>query len=147
MSISSVQILPKSPYFIQGPVWAVENVLSFPVDTDLTSSAFLYLNILQLIFRIVINLEKLFTKKTTRSARYVRCKIQFTWGDLCWLERFGLRRSFASDQYQLFNQVEKSLAQMGIDGKACLLRTICEMQKRPIDHYSIMGEIVTVLMT
>ena len=76
MSVSSVQILPKSPYFIQGATWAVENILSFPVDTDLTNSAFLYMNVLQLIFRIVINLEKLFVKKTTRSARSVTCKIQ-----------------------------------------------------------------------
>jgi DM4/DM12 family len=60
---------------------------------------------------------------------------------------FWTCRSFESDQYQLFHQVEKSLAQMGVNGKGCLLRTICEMQKRPIDHYSIMGEIVTVLMT
>lgn len=33
----------------------------------------------------------------------------------------------------------------GIDGRACLLRAICEMQQNPLNHYSIMGEILTAL--
>ena len=51
------------------------------------------------------------------------------------------------DQLQIFKSVEGALQVAGVDGKSCLLRTICEMQRHPIGEFSILGEIVTILLT
>jgi len=121
--MSSFQVA-HSPIFIQSSTWAIENIIETPVDTLLDDPAISYINVFSLIFRFVVQLEKLFVKKKGRNSRKL--------GD---------------DQYNLFRSLEKSLQRTGIDGKACLLRAICEMQQNPINHYSIMGEIATALLT
>ena len=60
---------------------------------------------------------------------------------------FFLYRKIGEDQYTIFKSLERSLQTTGIDGRACLLRTICEMQQVPFNHYSVMGEILTALFT
>jgi hypothetical protein len=42
--------------------------------------------------------------------------------------------------------MEGILHATGIDGKACLLRTICEMQSNPIGEFTVVGEIITILL-
>ncbi|XP_046641362.1 uncharacterized protein LOC124326513 [Daphnia pulicaria] len=114
-----------SPLFIQGSNWAIENIIEVPMDSVLGDPAFVYVNVFSLIFRIVIQLERLFVKKKkTRSSRKI-----------------------GEDQHAIFKSLERSLQTSGIDGRACLLRAICEMQQVPFNHYSIMGEILTALFT
>ncbi|XP_057378787.1 uncharacterized protein LOC130700817 [Daphnia carinata] len=113
-----------SPLFIQGANWGIENTIEVPVDSVLGDPAFVYVNVFSLIFRVVVQLERLFVKKKTRSSRKI-----------------------GEDQHTIFKLLEKSLQTTGIDGRACLLRAICEMQQVPFNHYSIMGEILTALLT
>ena len=61
--------------------------------------------------------------------------------------KFFLYRKIGEDQYTIFKSLERSLHNTGIDGRACLLRAICEMQQVPFNHYSVMGEILTALFT
>ena len=42
--------------------------------------------------------------------------------------------------------MEGILQATGIDGKSCLLRTICEMQSNPIGEFTVVGEIITILL-
>ena len=58
-----------------------------------------------------------------------------------------MSRSMEDDQFQIFKSLEGALQATGVDGKGCLLRTICEMQKNPIGEFTMMGEIVTILFT
>ncbi|KAI9563743.1 hypothetical protein GHT06_011207 [Daphnia sinensis] len=113
-----------SPLFIQGSNWAIENTIEVPVDSVLGDPAFVYVNVFSLIFRVVVQLERLFVKKKTRSSRKI-----------------------GEDQHTIFKLLERSLQNTGIDGRACLLRAICEMQQVPFNHYSLMGEILTALLT
>ncbi|XP_076040819.1 uncharacterized protein LOC143025244 [Oratosquilla oratoria] len=43
--------------------------------------------------------------------------------------------------------LEKTLGHIGIDGRSCLLRFVCEMQRRPLGRYSVVGELVSLMMT
>ncbi|XP_046450906.1 uncharacterized protein LOC124198884 [Daphnia pulex] len=56
-------------------------------------------------------------------------------------------RGFGDDQYQIYKSMEGILQATGIDGKACLLRTICEMQTNPIGEFTVVGEILTILLS
>ncbi|XP_064087343.1 uncharacterized protein LOC135201999 [Macrobrachium nipponense] len=47
----------------------------------------------------------------------------------------------------LYKIVEKNLDSVGIDGKACLLRAICEMFVAPLDHHGLVGEIMEVFFS
>ncbi len=58
------------PVFIQGSTWGIENILQLPVDSVLTNTFFVYINTFQLLFRVVVQLDQLFSKKTNRMGRY-----------------------------------------------------------------------------
>ncbi|XP_065562334.1 uncharacterized protein LOC136028423 [Artemia franciscana] len=60
---------------------------------------------------------------------------------------FQSKRSIVEDQLQVFKTAEMLLGAMGVDGKACLLRTICEIQNHPIGEISVVGAILTALLT
>ncbi|XP_065562331.1 uncharacterized protein LOC136028421 [Artemia franciscana] len=58
------------------------------------------------------------------------------------------KRSLAeTDQLQVFRSIEFGLASLGVDGRACLLRTICELQSNPIINSGLFGEVVTTVLT
>ncbi|KAK2712641.1 uncharacterized protein LOC136025319 [Artemia franciscana] len=108
---------------IQRPSWAIENQVRVPVSSTRTFR-FLAVGNFGFIFRMSFLLEHLFTRKNTKQAR-----------------------SFEEDQLAIFKSLELSLTSRGIDGRACLLRSICELQKYPIGHMSLAGEILTILLT
>ncbi|XP_046641338.1 uncharacterized protein LOC124326496 isoform X2 [Daphnia pulicaria] len=56
-------------------------------------------------------------------------------------------RSMQRDQYQIFKSIEDALQIAGVDGKACLLHTICEIQRNQLAKNTLAGEIVTLLLT
>jgi hypothetical protein len=51
------------------------------------------------------------------------------------------------DQYQIYKSIEGALQVTGIDGKACLLRTICEVQRNQLGKFTLAGEFLTLLLT
>lgn len=59
----------KSPIFIQGSTWGIENIIETPLDSVTNDPIFSYMNVFSLIFRMVVQLEKLFTKKKGRKSR------------------------------------------------------------------------------
>ncbi|XP_073840212.1 uncharacterized protein [Musca autumnalis] len=47
----------------------------------------------------------------------------------------------------LYGVVEDFLATFGMNGKACLLRTICEVHSRSVDHFGVFGEMAKLFLT
>lgn len=47
----------------------------------------------------------------------------------------------------LYGAVETFLSTFGMDGKACLLRTICEVHSRSLDHFGVFGEMTKLFLT
>jgi len=43
--------------------------------------------------------------------------------------------------------VEDLLTSFGMDGKACLLRAICEVHGQSLHHFGLIGEIVKLFFT
>ena len=59
----------------------------------------------------------------------------------------GKGRSLAHDQLEIFGSIERSLSSVGVEGRPCLLRFICEMHQRPIGRNSILGEVFDVVFS
>ncbi|XP_068217736.1 uncharacterized protein [Palaemon carinicauda] len=51
------------------------------------------------------------------------------------------------DREVLYKMVERSLNAVGINGKACLLRAICEMFVEPLEHHGLIGEFLEVFFS
>ncbi|XP_054735446.1 uncharacterized protein LOC129242683 [Anastrepha obliqua] len=51
------------------------------------------------------------------------------------------------ERVMLYGVVEDLLGTFGINGKACLLRTICEVHSRSINHFGVFGEITKLFLT
>ncbi|CAL4098076.1 unnamed protein product [Meganyctiphanes norvegica] len=56
-------------------------------------------------------------------------------------------RNIEDDQLNIFHSIEGSLSGLGVDGRSCMLRLICELQGNSIGQYSIIGELLSVLFT
>ncbi|XP_055632679.1 uncharacterized protein LOC129773135 [Toxorhynchites rutilus septentrionalis] len=48
---------------------------------------------------------------------------------------------------QLYNVLERMIDSWGRNGRACLLRTICEVAETPLSHNGMFGEILDVIFT
>ena len=136
-----------SPIYFQGSSWAMDNIVEVPIGEVADDPSLFHLSVFALIFRIVINLEKLFIVKKLPKARYV------TRWFVMKLSKFNIisfpwtTTRMGGDQLSIFESLETSLRNAGLDGKACLLRTICEIQNQPINRYSLIGGILTALLT
>ena len=47
----------------------------------------------------------------------------------------------------LYQAVEDTLFKFGYEGKACLLRAICEMHESPLIGYGFFGEVLELFLT
>ena len=47
----------------------------------------------------------------------------------------------------LYEVLEEFLFKFGMDGKACLLRAICEMHESPLLGYGLFGEMLELFLT
>ncbi|ROT77214.1 uncharacterized protein [Penaeus vannamei] len=56
-------------------------------------------------------------------------------------------RSIQEDQLEVFRQIEDNISSLGVDGRACVLRFICEMQTNRFSRSSLFGELFTLLFT
>ncbi|KAH8365520.1 hypothetical protein KR093_001640, partial [Drosophila rubida] len=60
----------------------------------------------------------------------------------------GFKHIFhGGERVLLYGVVEDFLATFGMDGKACLLRTICEMHSRSLDKFGVFGEMTKLFLT
>uniref|UniRef100_A0A1A9W558 Uncharacterized protein n=1 Tax=Glossina brevipalpis TaxID=37001 RepID=A0A1A9W558_9MUSC len=51
------------------------------------------------------------------------------------------------ERIMLYGVVENFLSTFGLNGKACLLRAICEIHSRTLDHFGVFGEMVKLFLT
>ena len=47
----------------------------------------------------------------------------------------------------MYQAVEDLLYKFGLEGKACLLRAICEMHESPLIGYGFFGEVLELFLT
>ncbi|XP_058831007.1 uncharacterized protein LOC131689733 [Topomyia yanbarensis] len=47
----------------------------------------------------------------------------------------------------LYTVVEDFIANFGLDGKACMLRAICEVHSKPVENFGLIGEILRLFFT
>lgn len=47
----------------------------------------------------------------------------------------------------MYTIVEDFLMTFGMDGKACLLRAICEIHSKTVDHFGLVGEMMKLFFT
>ncbi|XP_030372257.1 uncharacterized protein LOC115622454 [Scaptodrosophila lebanonensis] len=60
----------------------------------------------------------------------------------------GFKHIFhGGERVLLYGVVEDFLATFGMDGKACLLRTICEMHSRSLEKFGVFGEMTKLFLT
>ncbi|XP_032790698.1 uncharacterized protein LOC116927754 [Daphnia magna] len=106
------------------PHWTINNQLTLPLVAVDNNGRTAIRGLMQLIIPITIFIDTIFSDKAGYTAR-----------------------SFGNEKYQVYKSVEGILQSTGIDGKACLLRTICEMQTNPIGEFTVVGEIITILLS
>ncbi|XP_068213824.1 uncharacterized protein [Palaemon carinicauda] len=104
------------------PIWYLTAQLSVPlrdreIDAVHLSSAVAF------VFRLQIQLYDVFNKQSRRG------------------------RSIQQDQLELFLQIEDNISTLGVDGHACVLRFICELQVNRFASSSMLGELFTLLFT
>lgn len=58
-----------------------------------------------------------------------------------------LVRDVASDQAAVLTKMEESLDRAGLSGRSCVLRAICELEETPIRHWTIVGDMLTTLLS
>ncbi|KAH8380209.1 hypothetical protein KR009_009494 [Drosophila setifemur] len=60
----------------------------------------------------------------------------------------GLQHIFhGGERVLLYGMLEDFLSTFGMDGKACLLRTICEMHSRSLEKFGVFGEMTKLFLT
>ena len=47
----------------------------------------------------------------------------------------------------LYGTAEDMLSTVGLDGKACVLRAICEVQGHPLNNFGLIGEMLKLFFT
>ena len=59
----------------------------------------------------------------------------------------GKKKIFSFFRVLLYQAVEDLLFKFGLEGKACLLRAICEMHESPLIGYGFFGEVLELFLT
>ncbi|KAK4324371.1 hypothetical protein Pmani_004995 [Petrolisthes manimaculis] len=59
----------------------------------------------------------------------------------------GNSRSLGEDQASLYKQVEESLAAVGVEGRECLLRAVCEAQSGQMLKLNLIGHLLTTFLS
>ncbi|GAB6030955.1 hypothetical protein CHUAL_007779 [Chamberlinius hualienensis] len=55
-------------------------------------------------------------------------------------------RSLSDEQLDIFSTIEDTLQSVGLDGKSCLLRAICEINENPYRDFTLIGEVIMLLL-
>ncbi|XP_069971360.1 uncharacterized protein [Penaeus vannamei] len=111
---------------LMSPRWTITNQVSLPTGSNSAPDrAARYIHAVQFLFIATLTLKDLFPPD----------------------EGSGGSRSLGEDQLNIFHSIEDSLASLGVDGRSCLLRLICELQGNAIGRYTVVGELLTLLFT
>lgn len=90
------------------------------------------------VFYENIDLKGVSEKHTATIKRLVEYREKF----------FGQSDEHGVNRWHIYYAIEQLLHQKGFDGKACVLRMICEFAHAPITYYSgLLGEIAYVMLT
>lgn len=54
---------------------------------------------------------------------------------------------FVACRALLYGIIEDFISTFGVDGKACLLRAICEVHSRPVHGFGLLGEVLKLFFT
>merc|ERR1712156_832909 len=57
-----------------------------------------------------------------------------------------LKRTIEDDQIDVLKKIEQGLEKGGLNGKHCVLRSVCELSETPIHHWTVVGEMITNLI-
>ncbi|XP_046679077.1 uncharacterized protein LOC124366530 [Homalodisca vitripennis] len=57
------------------------------------------------------------------------------------------RRGVGASRWHLYKVAESLLSRLGLGGRSCLLRSVCEAAETPLEHNGILGELLHVLLT
>lgn len=60
--------------------------------------------------------------------------------------RFRKARDTGRDRRILYRTIEHGLGQLGLDGRACVLRAVCEAAQHPINEDGLFGEVLSLLL-
>ncbi|XP_042213507.1 uncharacterized protein LOC121860421 [Homarus americanus] len=64
------------------------------------------------------------------------------------VEDLQLGRSYSEDQIGVYESLASRLtSQFRLEGRACILRFICELQQRPIGRWTLTGHLISLLFT
>ncbi|XP_064101819.1 uncharacterized protein LOC135212348 [Macrobrachium nipponense] len=107
-----------------GQTWFIENQLNLPIVVKNTDMAELATTIV-FVFRAAIDLTQVFGKKGKPDKA----------------------RSLAEDQKAIYEQLAASLSAVGVDGRICLLRFICEAQHTRIQKLNLLGKMLATFLT
>jgi len=110
---------------IVSPRWFLRNTINMPTGKSTQPEIGVsYQHAVNFIFATNIALQNLFDDNANLNAR-----------------------SLGEDQLNIFHSIEGSLSGMGVDGRSCLLRLICELQANSVGRFTVIGEILAVLFT
>ncbi|KAF0308136.1 hypothetical protein FJT64_020613 [Amphibalanus amphitrite] len=63
-------------------------------------------------------------------------------------ESFSIgRSSYSGDRLGIYETAQRTLDRFGVNGKACLLRAICEAAEYPVENEGLLGEILNIVLT
>ncbi|XP_037794168.1 uncharacterized protein LOC119589645 [Penaeus monodon] len=112
------------PQLFTRPYLLVQNAVLFPITTDQNGDGV----------------------PTTRVGPYLLVSTFIMLDSL--LEQYQAGRSYSDDQIDIYRSVEERISNSyGVDGRGCVLRFICELQKYPIKDWTIFGELITTVFT
>ncbi|XP_045595017.2 uncharacterized protein [Procambarus clarkii] len=57
------------------------------------------------------------------------------------------RSNIDSDRLMAYNSIESIFSNLGINGRECLLKAICEVAEEPVDNYGIVGELLALILS
>ncbi|XP_042894231.1 uncharacterized protein LOC122268052 [Penaeus japonicus] len=125
-----------SEFILSKPFWNVANTLVLPVLSDDNGDGIPKLrSLVSLSLPITIFLDSILGEPPSPASSPGPSG------------RSGGSRSLGEDQLNIFRSIEDSLASLGVDGRSCLLRLICELQGNAFGRYTVVGELLTLLFT
>lgn len=125
------------------PQWVINNQLTMPLITiaDGTNKKSIR-GLVVVAVPFTIFLDTIFNPKRVNKRYY---NYYFVFGSILKIKiKF---RSAEQDQFQVYKTIEGILQATGMDGKACLLRTICEVQRSSLGLSSYAGEFASLLFS
>ncbi|XP_071523832.1 uncharacterized protein [Panulirus ornatus] len=116
------QVLWSGPLAPADPFWYFENQLNIPVTVDNVDTTELVTAVV-FVVRAIFTLTNVFDPNPAAG------------------------RSVGEDQVGVFRQLEASLKTVGLDGRACLLKLVCEAQKPKLLKLNLLGHLLAALLT